>query len=109
MFLSLQPSERDHTSSSRKLLELFLVTVVTVYLQLFLPGACLGQHLVQSLPVFLCSKAASHTNPKACEVNSSFLGDICSVTEARLRLCELRWASQLGSTCKAPGFHGVSH
>lgn len=108
-FLSPQPSQRDHTSSSRKLLELFLMTVITVYLQLFLPGSCLGQHLAGSLPVFLCSKAPSLPNPQSLWSKQLFFGYTCSVTELRLPLCELCWASQLGSKCKAQGFHAVSH
>lgn len=64
-FLSPQPSQRGCASSSRKCLEMVLVTDVAVCLQLFFLGAYLGHHLAPSLLVFLHSKAP---NPQ-----SSFL------------------------------------
>lgn len=107
MFLS-QPFARDCTSLSRKVLELVLVTVFTVCFQQCLPWSCLGQHLAPSLLVFLCSKTLLLI-PIGFEVNSSCFGFICSVTELRFPLCELCWASQCRSKCKAQGFHAISH
>lgn len=83
MFLSPQPSQRDCTSSSRKLLELFLVTVITICLQLLLPEACLGQHLTPSLLVFFCSKAPSPPAPQSLCSKQRFFAYVCSVTELK--------------------------